>query len=116
MREIKFRVWDFPLKRMGEVWSIEGSRVYARNGKDGFSTINDGTNGVLMQYTGLKDMDGTLVYEGDLIDFGGLRTLKIVWKDAGFQAPLMPYENSNPILLSQDGFSHFAKVIGNIYE
>lgn len=69
-----------------------------------------------MQFTGLKDMDGQDVYESDMIDYGGLKPLVIKWRESGFVAPLHPFMTSNPIELTRDGFSHFAKVIGNLHE
>ena len=63
MREIKFRVWDKEMNTMlepdnqiGGLWSIKE----ARNG------VLKYDNGVLMQYTGLKDKNGKEIYEGDI--------------------------------------------------
>ena len=60
MREIKFRAWDgIKMRGIGNL-------------QDRFSIRNDGVvNGnieyILMQYTGLKDKNGTEIYEGDIL-------------------------------------------------
>ncbi len=112
MREIKFRAWN-PVQKLTYP---AGSAYSCKEGVLGeFETDNEDGE-VLMQYTGLKDKNGKEIYEGDVIDFAGLKPLKIVWRESGFEAPLLPYENSNPIVLTQEGFGHFAEVMGNIYE
>ncbi len=69
MREIKFRAWDTDKNKMVKVDTID---FYNGNVNDvdfynqemhfGFSTI-------LLQYTGLKDKNGTEIYEGDIIKY-----------------------------------------------
>ena len=67
MREIKFRAWhknrktflDFywAVDKLGRTFSILDKYVY-----------DEFTNEVeLMQYTGLKDMNGVEIYEGDIL-------------------------------------------------
>lgn len=67
MREIKFRAWD----------SVQGIMlpVECINFREGTVTLNEGDNSVtdtlemfqLMQYTGLKDKNGTEIFEGDIL-------------------------------------------------
>ncbi len=69
MREIKFRAWhknrktflDFywAVDKLGRTFSILDKYVY-----DEFTDEIE-----LMQYTGLKDMNGVEIYEGDVVRF-----------------------------------------------
>ena len=68
MREIKFRVWDknrktfldfyWAVDKLGRTFSILDKYVY-----DEFTDEIE-----LMQYTGLKDMNGVEIYEGDVVN------------------------------------------------
>lgn len=58
MREIKFRAWDKKTKRMFIIFDSEEQEEWY------LPTCRD--NYVVMQYTGLKDKNGTEIYEGDI--------------------------------------------------
>jgi len=69
MREIKFRAWNkYP---NGDK---EAKPVMCFNAQNwaGFGELCKSDNNlILMQYTGLKDKEGTEIYEGDVVRYNG---------------------------------------------
>ena len=65
MRKIKFRAWYSKDKSM--MYDVQD--VYDYSGWSFESFIEDNKSGkcVLMQYTGLKDINSVEIYEGDII-------------------------------------------------
>ena len=107
-REIKFRAWDKQSKQMSEPFGLFDI-------PDGFINIDGNycyeADAEIMQYTGLKDVNGKEVYEGDIVNWSR-KTGKVVWhkRIAGFVM-----ENTN-LDLERIDIEFESEVIGNIYE
>lgn len=63
MREIKFRAWNEVMEKM-----FTWNEFLNTNMKQTFIAPKS-TAMILMQYTGLKDKNGTEIYEGDIVKF-----------------------------------------------
>ena len=130
MREIKFRAWD----------TIKKEMVYQPNRGYPFSISFDGQcfyyddvmdNLIPLQYTGLKDKNGTEMYEGDIVSISidGLTKINLEvswgghWNEAGFglhgKRKDRGYKDFLPEFLwdfLNPEYAKDCKVIGNIYE
>ena len=104
MRVIKFRAWHKNNKSM--IMSVTTNlldRVYL----------------IFMQYTGLNDVDGVEIYEGDIVEYSDFR-------QGGYPAGQQPKTRQVVEFNTYYGGYHFngvgyllpkdMKVIGNIYE
>lgn len=138
MREIKFRAWDkenekwIPTNKMGFwedglLWYLED---YEKNEPPYFA---DRVNWVLMQYTGLNDINGVDIYEGDILtskeypfqDDGEYNYHGVVeWAEeeaAYYLTKRLVNKNRRGIsdgiseMLGQEDVTSF-EIIGNIYE
>ncbi|TAH62231.1 MAG: hypothetical protein EWM50_05510 [Gottschalkiaceae bacterium] len=141
MREIKFRIWDDRIKKMGIVTELRYSEVQYHLVKyrytdergrtiDNQTHFDKGYSGgiTLMQYTGVNDNNDTEIYEGDILEWSrkDLKTgetnkemFEVVFIDGAFMG--MNIKNYNPkYQLLNDIVSwcdcEFTKLIGNIYE
>lgn len=124
MREFKFRVWDKLTKTIQMVATIDfnNSIIDTYGVNEPIYNLNF-DDLVLMQYTGLKDINGKDIYEGDLvIDF--MKNIKIV-KFGKYQGFLYDdYLNYGYYLeeLRNKNYVHpciitdMQTIIGNIYE
>ena len=108
MREIKFRVWDKE-EQMYRYLDFNDAMMPEVDTEDGCLEFRG-------EYTGLKDKNGKEIYEGDILNFAGLKPIEIIWRENGFKSKLIPFNDSEPIHLTQEGLSAFGEIIGNIYE
>jgi uncharacterized phage protein (TIGR01671 family) len=87
-REIKFRAYDSISKMIHQWWRIK---------KIGISLF-DLDHYTLMQYTGLKDMNGKEIYADDLLSDGEI-TFRVYHVNGGFviKARAWAKDTSNPV-------------------
>lgn len=114
-REIKFRAWDKIKKEMGDVRSIEwvnddiDVRILLKDPimGGGYRVSRMGDNCELMQYTGLKDINGKEICEGDCIIISAV--------DFSHSFPEVIDDIFKAHNLVGESSTHW-EVIGNIYE
>lgn len=109
----KFRAWDTYCNRMRYE---EDYAIVPDTGKphwihDQELIQGEATQLILMQCTGLKDVEDKLIYEGDLIDCGRF-TRHIEWKHGRFVAVHVDEDYVDCLEYNMKTI----KVIGNIYE
>ena len=122
MREIKFRIWDRDQHYQDYMRphdDIDYNYIFSHPEDDDF---------VLMQFTGLKDVNDVEVYEGDILRFPNFHSgwnpklKKHTWDMIGF---VEWYEDINPNPSFKinivggnyfDNWCYSFEVIGNIYE
>lgn len=123
MREFKFRLWDENAKR----WISRGESVEMAFSQNFPESISAKAEFYLEQYTGIKDKDGTEIYEGDIIAqeliddpfAGGYPTYIVCWDEKFLSWALKDTAGDD----GNDTDLHFfiaerrkCKIIGNIHE
>ena len=120
-REIKFRAWDSLDRKM--IYDITQTKQFSNidGGYDiiGFdSYLDDGSDTVIMQYTGLKDKNGKKIFEGDIISCQLFcpesnncwitnSPIVVEWEEYGYD-PFIEY--------GAPDHSFLVEIVGNIYE
>ena len=107
MREIKFRAWDGEKLRYPNLINTSDSPTpftcyTTDNLEPGHFDAKE-----LMQFTGLKDLQGKEIYEGDIVDYGNGRNKVVEFIDGCF---CICGITAMPKLMT------LYPVIGNIYE
>jgi hypothetical protein len=107
-RIIKFRIWKPEHKRMDSV------RIERYFGGRGLYDQNTGCDtGIWLQYTGLQDVNGKDIYEGDIYHHGEPKILYVVeWHDTGFKGRQVSNKSTAGLTHWQDRI----QIIGNVFE
>ena len=125
MREIKFRGWCDSKKEMFAIEVIDWERDILRDSGDWYDI--DST--IKMQFTGLKDKDGTEIYEGDIVALDGAlpkhakedgkrHTFHVAWYKAQWSVKSIVYSCRHNLFTYYriDPWKNKIQVIGNVYE
>lgn len=113
MRELKFRAWYEKSKSMYTPACIRNGKSTDLN-YDDYSENDD----PVMQYTGIKDMNGVEVFQGDILNlynvFKTPMRMGVVKFDIGRSQNVIYYKDSN-CSFDINAFEHI-EVVGNIFE
>jgi len=117
---LRFRAWHKPTKRLFEVWCFTPEYVYEHDEVNGIYTSPTNPakfeDCVLEQCTGLKDKNGRLIYEGDIIRINN-RKYEIYFFESFAQFILINLQTTTLTHLNSDTAPiHNIEIIGNIYE
>ncbi len=112
----KFRVWNikenFYCDQCGNMVMSSDGHCYD-NGVRGDFSASDGL--VVEQCTGLKDKNGNLIYENDVL-FDGEFCGQVIWKDGCWLVEMTLYDGDKSYEHLDQHFAKYGEIIGNIHE
>lgn len=120
MREIKFRAWDKEHKEWANYSITDNKLEFYVKEADRWKIDQRGRRFVLSQYTGIKDISGIEIYEGDIVKATSFaRWIGVVKYSDENQAFIFDdldkkYRGDSIVFMSQ--FDESFKILGNIYE
>ena len=114
MREIKFRAWDKDLKRWTNYSIDDGLLMFYDEHADCWKIDREGERFILCQFTGLKNINGKEIYEGDIVRAVGFLKWIGVAKYSNKNQAFVFEGVENIVFMSQ--FDQSFKILGNIYE
>jgi len=120
----KSRVWQESSKHMGYdncfIVYPDGSTDMQLHRQDGSITLLRGEHGfTLMQCIGLKDKDGKLIYEKDILEDINFpkKYYKVVFDNDTCQHKFLQIKDNYQLITTSKKYcENYLKVIGNIYE
>lgn len=107
MRKFKFRAWYKKEKIMLNVIDEVYSECFP------YDFIKS-KNLVPVQYTGIKDMNGKEIYDGDILFDGDKKYYKVVFENGSYRAEYT--DGFEEYSLDLIDVAHCCEIVGNIYE